>query len=487
MPPEQVSLSQPWAIGEEIGDPGGFGSVFEASNGAVSAAAKFIPKAPGAERELLFVELGPARNVIPILDHGEHEDQWVLVMPRAEKSLRQHIKQSGTLDIAEASSILIDVATALESLEDEVVHRDVKPENILLEGGAWCLADFGISRYAEATTDEATRKFSLTPPYAAPEQWRGERATSATDIYALGVVAFELVAGVRPFSGPGDDFRNQHLHEEPDFPPDFPSGFASLIDECLIKSPGARPSASTFRTRLGQMDFSDASDGLLALQEANRAQVAERAEKEREASLARTEADRRSELVDAGVKLLIKVSDELRDVIQSVAPESEPTSGVYGDRPDWSLRLGGAELSVSQVDIDSPGTTSVFDVVAHASIALTVPPGTQDYRGRAHSLWFCDAVNEGEYAWYETAFMSSPLTNTRDSTAPFALTPSNGDSSLQPAMGTVQVAWPFTRLDPGDVSEFVDRWAGWLGQAAQGTLRYPMSMPERRPEGSWRR
>jgi serine/threonine protein kinase len=67
--------------------------------------------------------------------------------------------------------------------------------------GRWCLADFGISRYAEATTAPDTRKLAWTPAYAAPEQWRAEPASAATDVYALGVIAYELLAGIRPFRG----------------------------------------------------------------------------------------------------------------------------------------------------------------------------------------------------------------------------------------------------------------------------------------------
>ena len=63
----------------------------------------------------------------------------------------------------------------------------------------WCLADFGISRFADATTAPDTRKFSKTPAYAAPEQWRDERATSATDV-CLRIIAYELVTGRRPFA-----------------------------------------------------------------------------------------------------------------------------------------------------------------------------------------------------------------------------------------------------------------------------------------------
>ena len=128
---------------------------------AGDAVAKFVPKVPEAQRELLFVDLGEARNVVPIVDSGEHGDEYVLVMPRAEKALRDHI-EGGGLTEAEAVAALSDIAGALDDLDGRVVHRDLKPENVLLLNGRWCLADFGISRYAEATTAPDTRKYAMT-------------------------------------------------------------------------------------------------------------------------------------------------------------------------------------------------------------------------------------------------------------------------------------------------------------------------------------
>lgn len=106
------------------------------------------------------------------------------------------------------------IAATLVDLDGRVVHRDLKPENVLLHGGHRCLADFGISRYAEATTAPDTRKYAMSPPYAAPEQWRFERAGTPADAYAFGVMAYELLSGSLPFTGP--DFRDQHLNKVPE-------------------------------------------------------------------------------------------------------------------------------------------------------------------------------------------------------------------------------------------------------------------------------
>ncbi|MFE7560821.1 protein kinase [Kitasatospora sp. NPDC057500] len=92
-----------------------------------------------------------ARNVVPVIDQGEHDGQWAIVMPRADKSLGQHLAESGgTLPLDEVVQVLRDVAAALADLDGDVVHCDLKPANILLLDGVWCLADFGMARITDA-------------------------------------------------------------------------------------------------------------------------------------------------------------------------------------------------------------------------------------------------------------------------------------------------------------------------------------------------
>ena len=83
-----------------------------------------------------------------------------------EKSSAAYLSEQGRLSVEEAVEVLRDVATGLADIDGAIVHRDVKPQNILLYEGAWCLADFGISRYAEATTAKDTRKYYFIRPHA---------------------------------------------------------------------------------------------------------------------------------------------------------------------------------------------------------------------------------------------------------------------------------------------------------------------------------
>ena len=175
----------------------------------------------------------------------------VIVMPRADRSLREHLESSeGQLPLADVLNVLMDVCDALADLDGRVVHRDLKPENVLLLDKNWCLADFGISRYADAATAADTRKFAFTREYAAPERWRNERATIATDVYAFGVMAYEMLSGARPFAGPStEDFREQHNHGAPPRLMNVSPALEALVAECMIRAE-ARPRPANLSARL---------------------------------------------------------------------------------------------------------------------------------------------------------------------------------------------------------------------------------------------
>jgi serine/threonine-protein kinase len=482
---DDLELNRRWTVGAPIGS-GGFGRVFEATSAdGETGVVKLVRKEPGAERELLFVELFDAPNVVPIIDSGETTDEWALVMPRAEKSLREHlVEAAGPLGLAEAIAILRDIGTALAALDGRVVHRDLKPENVLLLNGVWCLADFGISRYAEASTAPDTRKYAFTPPYNAPERWRDEHATAAADIYAVGVIAHELLRGERPFNGPTiPDYREQHLHLPPP-PVPVAAGLATLIEECLYKAPQSRPPAANFVARLDRATRAARSSGLAKLQEANQAHVIQEAARTVEESRARTEADRRDSVYRAALLGFDAIAVELRETLA----EAAPSVSFDQRRPAraWSALLNDATLDLSEVSSVERPDNLPFDVIAIALIAVRRTPDQTGYEGRAHSLWYCDAVIESQYAWYETAFTTSGFSSATSPLDPFATAPTQAWEALGHVMGRSQVAWPFTRLDPGDIDDFIDRWTGWFADAAQGTLQHPLMMPERNARGSWR-
>lgn len=488
---KRVQLSTTWLVGSQL-DSGGFGRVYLIIGNGQKAVAKFVPKAPGADRELLFANPKDVRNVVPIIDSGEHGDYWVLVMPRAEKSLRQRLNEEPPLSLAEATHIIGDICDALVDLDGKVVHRDLKPDNVLLLGGTWCLSDFGISRYAEASTAPDTRKYSKTKQYAAPEQWRLEHATTAADMYALGVTAFEMIAGHWPFSGPSpEDFREQHLHGDVPALEGVPTALATLVDECLLKAPAARPTPANFRTRLDryQAKANAAGGGLAQLEAANHAAVKRQAAEARQQSEAMTERERRMAL-DASAKIsLSRISAALRGALSDVLSAGSVLPIKDGG---WTAKLGDAVLGFSDPDsrVDSTWSdwqSSPFDVVTAAMIRLRVSNNRLGYQGRSHSLWFGDVQQAGQYGWFESAFMISAFAGHQSPEEPFALFPEDRSvKALRPGIDQFLVAWPFSLLEADNLDEFVDRWAGWFGQAANGQLHKPMMMPERSGIGSWR-
>ncbi len=468
-----IRLNKVWNLGNQLAQ-GGFAKVFEAhANDGMSAVIKLIAKAPGASRELLFEELSGLPHVVPIMDSGEWEDYYVLVMPRAKKSLRNHLNEvGGKLAVAEAVSVLADVAKALASLKADVVHRDLKPENILLLADHWCLADFGIARYAEATTGPDTHKYAMSPPYAAPEQWRFERATQATDVYALGAIAFEMMQGKRPFPGP--DYRDQHLNQPSPPLMGCPPPLASLIAECLYKAPAARPTAANVLARL-EASQKPSSSGVAKLQEANLANVERQAREAANVSAGQSLEHARRDLFIAAGDGINRILRGLRARVLEAAPSTS-----VSERSGLLFKLGEGSIDVDALQQSPPNCLAAFDVIAHSAIAARKPRDHYDYEGRAHSLWFCDAQVEGIYRWYELAFMVSPVIRQKSTLDPFALPPTDRDAAtaFSPTYGARQIAWQPLAFDQGDEEKFIERWLAWFAEAANGALSRPSRMPE---------
>lgn len=481
-----------WQVGQPLAG-GGYGTVYEATSAdGQPAVAKLVPKVPGAERELLFGDALTAAKfeyVVPILDQGETADAWVLVMPRAEKSLAQHLEalKGAPMEFSEVLDILSDVAAALVALATaEVVHRDLKPDNVLLLNGRWCLADFGISRYRQATTAPDTRKFSMTLPYAAPERWRAERATSATDVYAFGVMAYELVAGHRPFSGPSEhDFREQHLTSTPPRLLLGTNRMRNIVEECLSKEPAARPTPANLLSRLEKARDEPKSSAASRLAAQNLRVVEERSRASAEAEAARQEAERVARLSADGIRTFDAFADPLLQHIEDDAPaatiERNGRSGML-----FVARLDGAAIGIA-TPAKSQAWGGPFNVAAHSSIIVNRRGhDSMGWEGRAHSLWYCDAFEEGRFAWYETAFMESAFGG-RPSTEPFHREPALASDAFAGVIGRMQLAWPMSELDRDEPDEFTERWIGWFVDAVEGKLHRPSTMPERHDDRRWRR
>jgi len=484
----KIKLKKTWQLGNQIGR-GGFGRVYHAlANGeSKEYAIKLVPKAKGASREQLFVYIDNAQNVLPIIESGETATDWVLVMPLAEKSLQDEIDSRADFTPQEVVKIMKDVAEALVSIDGKVVHRDLKPANILFYNNVWQLADFGISRYAEASTATDTKKHAWSAPYAGPERWRDEHADIKTDVYSLGIVGYELLAGQRPFHGPSrEDYRKQHIQTTPARIDGINLQLADLVLECLYKPTQARPQPANILARLEQIQDKTGRISLPSLQAANSDEVTRLSEAQAQHSAAQAEHERRESLFQHANTQLIDFSNTLADTIIENASTASITNRVESS---WLLQLNKARLQFSPItrlaflDWDY-GYKPAIDVIATADISLVSEPDQVGYNGHSHSLWFCDAKIKGEYAWYETAFSPSVFSSTRKSIEPFALEPGkDAAQALSMVMGTIDVAVPFRKISSESLPSFIEDWANSLA-ASKDRFCKPA---QNNAAGSWRR
>lgn len=264
-----------------------------------------------------------AQHLILVLDTAEVDGKLLIVMERAERSLASELGSRGSLGEDEAVGILRDVTAGLRELHQaSVIHRDLKPGNILLHEERWKLADFGIARDVEVGTQSATFIGAGTFPYMAPETWRAQTPTFKTDLYALGCVAYELAAGAPPFRGPEeDDFARQHLEERPSEPPVDDPRLKRLILRLLSKDPAERHqdarSVEEVLARTGRTAGAGVLAGL-AVQHAE-----ERSAEDARKAAEETAAARRRELGRQAAEDLEDLLTDATDLIREQIPEAD--------------------------------------------------------------------------------------------------------------------------------------------------------------------
>jgi len=213
----------------------------------------------GHERFLREIEIAARlrhANIVPLYDSGEANGSLFFVMPYEEgQSLRERLRQDGALPIPDALGVLRDIARALAyAHEHGVVHRDVKPDNVMLSGGAALVTDFGIAKAVSvALTDAPDGTLTLagtvigTPAYMAPEQATGDETVDhRADLYSFGCLAYELFTGHPPFQEQSSHLLiAAHIASPPrpieELRQDVPSPVAELLARCLAKAPADRP------------------------------------------------------------------------------------------------------------------------------------------------------------------------------------------------------------------------------------------------------
>jgi serine/threonine protein kinase len=210
------------------------------------------------EREARIASELAHDNVVPVLDFGEASGRLYLAALYVRGvSLSERIASGGTLSLAEALRLVSDLSSALEALHARgLVHRDIKPANVMVdERGSAALTDFGLARGVADTVLTRTGVVVGTVDYLAPELIRGQQAGHSTDIYALGCLLYECLAGAPPYADKAYvETLLAHVRDEPpdlsELRPDLPVGFSWAVQKALAKDPEQRPETATAYARL---------------------------------------------------------------------------------------------------------------------------------------------------------------------------------------------------------------------------------------------
>ena len=279
LPQLQVSLGATYTLERELGG-GGMSRVFLAHEAELGrrVVIKVLPPELAAginaerfDREIKLLASLQQANIVPLLATGRAAGYPYYTMPFVEgRSVRDRLAREGVVPIGEAVNLLRDVARALAYAHAQgVVHRDIKPGNVLLSGGTAVVTDFGIAKAISAAIGGADRPEAApgrkdlavptlthagsgigTPPYMAPEQAAGDPTVDhRADIYAFGCLAYEVFTGKPPFHGDAPHLIIAAHYQETPRPvterrSDVPPAIAALIARCLEKNPRRRPQSA---------------------------------------------------------------------------------------------------------------------------------------------------------------------------------------------------------------------------------------------------
>jgi eukaryotic-like serine/threonine-protein kinase len=284
----QQTLGTAYTLERELGG-GGMSRVFVAEETALrrKVVVKVLPPEVAAgvnadrfKREIQLAARLQHPHIVPLLSAGEMNGVPYYTMPFVEgESIRARLARTGAMSITEVIGVLRDVAKALSYAHERgIVHRDIKPDNVLLSGDSATVADFGIAKaIAAARTDGGTVGATLTsigasigtPAYMAPEQAAADPSTNhRADIYAFGCMAYELLAGRPPFVATTPQrLLAAHMSDDPDpilqYRADTPPQLAELVMRCLVKDADDRPQSA--RELVGVIDTVTSGGGHPAL------------------------------------------------------------------------------------------------------------------------------------------------------------------------------------------------------------------------------
>jgi serine/threonine protein kinase len=252
---------------ESLLEVGGMGRVYRATGAEGELVALKLVRGDLAEdsifrkrfeREAMIAQQVKNPHVVPVLDTGEHEGVPYLSQRFIEGgSLEQKLGREGKLDVPTTLRLCAEVADGLDALfAGGMVHRDVKPANVLLDlDGTALITDFGLAKDSEGTNLTRPGQALGSLDYMSPEQIRGEAVSAATDVYALGCVICQCLSGTPPFADrKGMRILWAQLQDEPPDPcaevPDAPPALGAAVLRALAKAPAERPQSAGEYARL---------------------------------------------------------------------------------------------------------------------------------------------------------------------------------------------------------------------------------------------
>ena len=214
-------------------------------------------------REVNFVARLTHPNILSVVFSGEGRGVFYYAMPRVHGlTLRERLAREGALPVPDALNIFRQAAAGLgHAHRQAIIHRDVKPANIMIEAdGRVLILDFGIAKALSAGGPSLSISGELigSPAYMSPEQASGERVDASSDVYSLGIVGYEMLCGVPPFEGTSiQQLAVQHLTVNPPdvrvHRPEVPAPFAEALRKCLLKDPAARWSNAESAARAARL------------------------------------------------------------------------------------------------------------------------------------------------------------------------------------------------------------------------------------------
>lgn len=320
------------------------------------------------DREAKMIALLEHPAIVPVYDFGEEEGQPYIVMRyMSGGSLTERIEQ-GKLSITETSQMISRLAPGLDAAHARnIIHRDLKPGNILFDqyGNAY-LSDFGIARLSESSSATLTGTAILgTPAYMSPEQVQGDKEIDGrSDIYALGVMIYQMIAGETPYSSdtPGKVMMMHVLQPVPDIYdviPDLPPGCNELIQKAMAKDPDAR--------------FANASELASALENVAKGMPVQAASSSTSAAIAAGQAisDSEKQTVLSPGKTVVSSGGAAGAV-----PRGAVGTAAEGALPERSrlMTLGLPILAVLVVGIIVVGALAFFGRSGTGPLAFIAPP-----------------------------------------------------------------------------------------------------------------